>query len=87
MMSYGQLSYAYGMVLSAAFNGAGDTTTPTILNLICFWACQIPLGYYLAVPFGMGPKGAWAAIVVANTLLAALAIVLFRRGSWKRTVV
>lgn len=87
MMSYGQLSYAYGMVLSAAFNGAGDTTTPTILNLICFWLCQIPLGYYLAVPFGMGPQGAWAAIVVANTLLAALAIVLFRRGNWKRTVV
>jgi putative MATE family efflux protein len=86
MMSYGQLSYAYGMVLSAAFNGAGDTMTPTILNLICFWACQIPLGYYLAVPFGMGPKGAWAAIVVANTLLAALAIALFRRGSWKGTV-
>jgi Na+-driven multidrug efflux pump len=87
MMSYGQLSYAYGMVLSAAFNGAGDTTTPTILNLICFWLCQIPLGYYLAVPFGMGPQGAWAAIVVANTLLAALAIALFRRGNWKRTVV
>ncbi len=86
LMSYGYLSYAYGMVLSAAFNGAGDTVTPTILNLICFWACQIPLGYYLAVPYGMGPTGAWTAMVVGNTLLAVLAIVLFRTGRWKRTV-
>lgn len=87
MLSYGNISYAYGMVLSAAFNGAGDTFTPTILNLICFWMCQIPLGYYLAVPLGFGPVGAWTAILTADTLLAILAVILFRRGKWKGAVV
>jgi Na+-driven multidrug efflux pump len=87
LLSYGYISYAYGMVVSAAFNGAGDTFTPTVLNLICFWACQIPLGYALAIPFGMGPAGAWTAILVADTLLAALAILRFRQGKWKLTAV
>ncbi len=87
MLSYGNISYAYGMVLSAAFNGAGDTFTPTILNLICFWLCQIPLGYYLAIPMGWGPVGAWTAIITADTLLALLAVILFRRGKWKGAVV
>lgn len=87
MLSYGNISYAYGMVLAAAFNGAGDTFTPTVLNLICFWLCQIPLGYYLAVPLGFGPMGAWSAILTADTLLALMAVVLFRRGKWKGAVV
>jgi Na+-driven multidrug efflux pump len=87
MLSYGYISYAYGMVLSAAFNGAGDTVTPTALNLICFWACQIPLAYFLAIPMGMGPSGVWAAVVTADTLLAALAIMLFRQGKWKKVAV
>ena len=87
LLSYGNISYAYGMVMAAAFNGAGDTTTPTILNLICFWLCQIPLGYWLAVPMGFGPQGAWSAILVADTLLAITAITLFLRGKWKGAVV
>ena len=87
LLSYGYLSYAYGMVLSAAFNGAGDTFTPTVLNLICFWACQIPLAYVLGVSVGMGPSGVWIAVLTADTLLAVLAIIVFRRGAWKGKVV
>ncbi len=86
MLAFGNVSYAYGMVLTAAFNGAGDTLTPTLLNLICFWLVQIPLAYYLAIPFGMGPTGAWAAILTADTLLAISAVVLFHRGKWKGTI-
>jgi putative MATE family efflux protein len=86
MLAFGNVSYAYGMVVSAAFNGAGDTVTPTILNLICFWVIQIPLAYYLAISLDMGPRGAWTAILVADTLLAILAIAIFRQGKWKRTV-
>ena len=56
-------------------------------DLICFWMCQIPLGYFLAVPMGLGPMGAWTAILTADTLLAVLAIVLFRRGKWKGATV
>lgn len=83
MLALGNVSYAYGMVLTAAFNGAGDTFTPTMLNLVCFWLVQIPLAYFLAIPMGMGPTGAWTAVLVADTLLAGLAIVIFRRGKWK----
>jgi Na+-driven multidrug efflux pump len=83
----GNASYAYGMVMTAAFNGAGDTFTPTMLNLVSFWAVQIPLAYFLAVPLGWGPFGAWTAVVVGDSLLAVLAIALFRRGKWKLTKV
>jgi Na+-driven multidrug efflux pump len=86
-LSYGYVSYAYGMVVSSAFNGAGDTLTPTILNLICFWICQIPLAYFLAFTAGLGPKGVFASVVVADSLLALLSIVWFRRGGWKKQVV
>jgi len=86
MLAFGNVSYAYGMVVTASFNGAGDTVTPTILNLICFWLIQIPLAYYLAITQNMGPSGAWTAILVADTTLAIAAIAIFRRGNWKRTV-
>ncbi len=86
-LSYGYISYAYGMVISQSFNGAGDTLTPTILNLICFWACQIPLAYTLALPLGLGPKGVYIAVVVADSLLAVLGILWFRRGAWKKQLV
>ena len=85
--SYGYISYGYGMVIAAAFNGAGDTLTPTILNLIGFWLCQIPLAYFLAVSRGMGPRGVYVSVVVADTLLALMGIYWFRRGAWKRQVV
>ena len=87
LFSYGNIAYAWGMVLTAAFNGAGDTVTPTILNLVCFWICQLPLAWFLSNRAGFGPSGVFSAVVVSDTLLALLAIVWFRKGSWKRTVV
>jgi Na+-driven multidrug efflux pump len=84
LFSYGNISYSYGMVITAAFNGAGDTATPTVLNLVCFWLCQIPLAWALALHMGLGPSGVYVSVVVSDTLLAGLGILLFRRGTWKR---
>ncbi len=82
-VSYGYVFYAYGMVMVAAFNGAGDTTTPTIINLCCYWLFQIPLAYALALPAGLGANGVFLAITLAESLLAVAAILVFRRGRWK----
>ncbi len=82
-LSYGYGFYAVGMVLTQAFNGAGDTDTPTWINLICFWLLQIPLAYVLAVALGYGPRGVYVTIALADTLVAVIAFVMFRRGRWK----
>ncbi len=87
LLSYGYISYAYGMVITAAFNGAGDTFTPTVLNLVCFWVCQIPLAWLLSFHTSLGPRGVFVAVVVGDSLLALFGIIWFRRGAWKRTVV
>jgi putative MATE family efflux protein len=87
LFSIGNISYAYGMVITAAFNGAGDTATPTGLNLVCFWLCQIPLAWTLAFHAGLGPNGVYIAVVFSDSLLAALGILLFRRGKWKQVKV
>ena len=79
--------YAYGMVLSQSFNGAGDTATPTMLNLIVFWLWEIPLAWALAVALGMGPRGAFLAVAISFSTLAVAAGAIFRRGRWKRIVV
>jgi putative MATE family efflux protein len=79
--------YAYGMVIVQAFNGAGDTRTPTLINLFCFWIIQLPLAYTLAKGVNLGPKGAFFAILVAETFLALIAIYVFRLGRWKQKVV
>ncbi len=75
--------FAYGMVLTNAFNGAGDTRTPTILNLVCFWALQIPLAWLLANPVGWEEYGVYLGVVISETILALSAIYLFRLGKWK----
>jgi putative MATE family efflux protein len=75
--------YAYGMVLTSAFNGAGDTWTPTWINLLVFWLWEIPLAYALAIAFHMGPAGVFIAITVAFSTLAVVSVFLFRRGKWK----
>ncbi|RYZ50541.1 MAG: MATE family efflux transporter [Sphingobacteriales bacterium] len=79
----GYIFYAYGMVISQSFNGAGDTSTPTVLNLFGFWLFQIPLAYLLAITLDLGPQGVFWAISIAESAIAIVAIILFRRGKWK----
>lgn len=83
IVSLGYIFYAYGMVMSQAFNGAGDTQTPTILNFFGFWMFQIPLAYLLAMVWGFGPTGVYAAISIAESAIAIVAILIFKRGKWK----
>lgn len=79
--------YAYGMVLTQSFNGAGDMWTPTYLNLFVFWLFEIPLAYVLSLRLGMGPVGVFWAITLAFSLLAVASAVLFKRGRWKTKAV
>lgn len=83
IVSLGYIFYAYGMVVAQSFNGAGDTRTPTILNFFAFWMFQIPLAYALAIGLNLGPTGTYYAIVIAESLLAVVSILIFRRGKWK----
>jgi putative MATE family efflux protein len=83
IVSYGYAFYALGMVLVQAFNGAGDTTTPTFINLGIYWALQLPLAWLLAIQFGWGAKGAFWAIPVAEGALTITGWLVFRRGKWK----
>ncbi len=87
IISVGFPLYAFGMVLTQSFNGAGDTWTPTLINLACFWCWEIPLALILATRAGFGPLGVFIAIAVAFSTMAVVSGVLFRRGKWKvRTV-
>ena len=87
VIAVGFVLYAYGMVLSQAFNGAGDTWTPTWLGFFCFWVFEIPLAYVLADRLGFGPLGVFIAIPIAFSVYAVAALVMFRRGGWKAKVV
>jgi hypothetical protein len=75
--------YAYSMVLTQAFNGAGDTLTPTIINLFCFWLWELPIAYLLSHVWGFGPSGVFWSIAVAYSTMAVVSAVLSRRGRWK----
>lgn len=83
IISLGYLCYAFGMVMPQAFNGAGDTATPTWINFISFWLIQIPFAYLLSLKFGWQENGVFYAIIIGETILAALGIILFKRGKWK----
>lgn len=83
IISAGFLFYAFGMVLEQAFNGAGDTTTPTLINLGCFWVMELPMAWVLASPLQLGPNGAFLAITLSYGLLAVVSVWFFRRGRWK----
>jgi putative MATE family efflux protein len=87
VIALGYVFYAYGMVVSQAFNGAGDTKTPTKINLISFWLFQLPLAYVAAMVLGWGAKGVFIAITLAEVLLAIMAMVWFKKGKWKQVQV
>lgn len=87
IVASGFLFYAWGMVITQSFNGAGDTWTPTIINLFVFWLWELPLAYVLAIVFGFGPRGVFLAITIAFSTLAVVSAVVFRRGKWKTKAV
>jgi len=83
IVASGYVFYAWGMVLVQSFNGAGDTLTPTIINLCCYWFFQIPVAWALAYGFQFGAVGVFWAIPIAESLLAVVGAFAFRRGKWK----
>jgi putative MATE family efflux protein len=84
IISYGNLGYAYFMVMMQAFNGAGDTITPTIVNFFGFWLFEIPLAYSLAIPLHMKSNGVFASIAIAESAMAVASAILFKQGKWKK---
>lgn len=87
IIALGYIFYGYGMIVSQAFNGAGDTFTPMMLNVIAFIMVQAPLAYLLAVPWGVGQKGIYISITVSYSLMAVLGMAIFKLGKWKKKVV
>lgn len=83
IFSLGYFSYAFGMVLVQAFNGAGDTRTPTIMNLIIYWLMQIPLAYLLSVQLSFGAPGVYWTVVICETIFSIAGYFLFKKGKWK----
>ena len=83
ILASGYIFYGYGMVVINAFNGAGDTRTPTYINFVCFWLLQLPIAYLLSITLDFGPVGVFSAITFAETLIAIIAIFWFRKGAWK----
>jgi len=75
--------YAFGMVLTQSFNGAGDTWTPTLINFFVFWVFEIPAAYLFSSVMKMGPQGAFLAVTLSFSALAVVSAVIFRQGHWK----
>jgi len=84
IFSCGNMAYAYGMVLLQAFNGAGDTLTPTYVNLFGFWILELPLAWWLAIHTPMHVNGVFFSVVIAQTAIVLISVVLFRQGRWAR---
>jgi putative MATE family efflux protein len=85
IVSLGFPFYACGMVVSQSFNGAGDTRTPTAINLLVFWAIQIPLAWLLSHGTGLGPQGVFATFAISFSIFAVVSVLAFRRGTWRTT--
>jgi Na+-driven multidrug efflux pump len=83
LMAWGFPLYAFGMVLTQAFNGAGDTRTPTRINIGVFWLFELPLAWLLAKHSSLGPSAIFVSVMVSYSALAAVSALLFRRGHWK----
>ncbi len=83
IICFGYIFFAFGMVLGQAFNGAGDTYTPTVISAIVFWVIQIPVAYSLSIPMDFKENGVFISIALAHSLYAIVAIFVFRRGKWK----
>ena len=83
VIAAGYIFYGYGMVIINAFNGAGDTKTPTYINFVCFWLFQLPFAYLVAVFLDFGPIGVFSAITLAEVLIAIIGIIWFKKGTWK----
>jgi putative MATE family efflux protein len=83
ILAIGYIFFAYGMIITQSFNGAGDTATPTYINLFVFWLIQIPLAYVLAKYMKLGPTGVYMAIAIAESILAVISIIIFKKGKWK----
>jgi putative MATE family efflux protein len=84
VISYGYIFYAWGMVVMQAFNGAGDTYTPTAISICTNWLMQIPLAWFLAFKMGIGPNGIFSAVALSASIYAIVAVLVFRRGTWKK---
>jgi len=87
IVSYSYFIYAWWMAAGQAFNGAGDTITPTKINVVFFWMIQIPLAYTLGKHFGYGPTGVFWAMMISESSVGIFTLWLFTKGSWKQTKV
>lgn len=83
IVSLGYIFYGIGMVILNAFNGAGDSKTPSIINFFCYWFCQIPLAYFLSIHLKFDRPGIFYAIIIAETLTTIVGVIMFKRGRWK----
>jgi Na+-driven multidrug efflux pump len=83
ILAIGYIFFAYGMIITQSFNGAGDTKTPTYINLFVFWLIQIPVAYFFVKYLKLGQEGVYMAICIAESILAAVSIIIFKRGKWK----
>ena len=82
-LSYGYIFYSFGMVMIQAFNGAGDTITPTIINFFCFWLFEIPIALWMSFRLGLDERGVFLAVLMAESIVGIVGIILFKRGKWK----
>ena len=82
MIGLGLASYGFGMVLIQGFNGSGDTNTPFLINLLCFWFFEIPLAYYLTIMQNSGMSGVCLSVLIAESTMTIIAFFIFRKGKW-----